>query len=630
MSILIENPFPLFTDTDGDSLENGNIYIGEPGLNPIVNPLTVYWDALLTVPAVQPIKTKGGYPVHSGSPGKLYCSTNYSILVQNKNGTLVYANTLIDFFNDPIGDTIHRVNNIATLRTLRSFTTGFAVQVLGYYAPGDEGGGPVRYWDSLSVAADNGGSIIRPTSIAIGDPGRWVFACGLEFNVRWFGAKGDNATDDTLTFQAALYAARTLFVPAGEYLIYQDLIIKANTVLYGEGDQSIITTKNALKKNVLITEPDAANIYIHDLYLAGSAHGSQPANNVAPIVDDSGCGIVLIGATNAVIERVAIRNCGGDGTTANTNGVAGIWLTYGSRDCLISRCTVTLCRNGLNEDDFFFKTCLDNSFKGNTVLDCRFGIATEVPNGRGTKISGNTIKRCAYGAIDINRSSYVLVSDNVIEACGLTGVPATFAPAITVYGSDLTRVNDVIISGNTFLDNYTTAVKITQQCYHCKVIGNNISGGINGGGVLVQGSRYIDVIANNILGCVGWGVYMNNILVGAIDIAVDGCVVSDNNIDACTQGGIYLQKSARMVVKGNKITGGGTESPNTYSGIAFTSATVDGVINGNVVFGTAYKYGIAGLDGGSINNVVSDNRVSGPPATATYGFAGANYTDNNF
>lgn len=204
MSILIENPFPLFTDTDGDPLEDGNIYIGVAGLNPIASPLQVYWDAALSIPAIQPIRTKGGYPVRSGSPSKLYANANYSILVQNKNGTLVYSNTLIDFFNDPTGATIHKVNTVADLHNLRGYTDGFAVQVLGYYAAGDGGGGPVRYWDSLSIASDDGGSVIRPTSIAIGNPGRWKWKLSNCVDPVEWGAVGDGMANDTAQMQSAI------------------------------------------------------------------------------------------------------------------------------------------------------------------------------------------------------------------------------------------------------------------------------------------------------------------------------------------------------------------------------------------------------------------------------------------
>jgi len=60
----IKPPFPLFCDRDGQPLEDGYIWIGVAGLPPIGNPVNVYWDAAQTLPAVQPIRTQGGYTPH--------------------------------------------------------------------------------------------------------------------------------------------------------------------------------------------------------------------------------------------------------------------------------------------------------------------------------------------------------------------------------------------------------------------------------------------------------------------------------------------------------------------------------------------------------------------------------------
>lgn len=90
-ALSIQPPFPIFTDIDGQPLENGYIFIGTVNLNPQTNPITVYWDAALTIPAVQPIRTLAGYPSNNGTPARLYVNSDYSIRVQNRNGSLVYS-----------------------------------------------------------------------------------------------------------------------------------------------------------------------------------------------------------------------------------------------------------------------------------------------------------------------------------------------------------------------------------------------------------------------------------------------------------------------------------------------------------------------------------------------------------
>jgi F420-0:gamma-glutamyl ligase len=90
-TVSVSTPFPIFTDIDGQPLENGYIFIGIANLGPIGNPINVYWDAALTIPAAQPIRTLGGYPINNGTPARLYVNSDYSIQVQNRNGSVVYS-----------------------------------------------------------------------------------------------------------------------------------------------------------------------------------------------------------------------------------------------------------------------------------------------------------------------------------------------------------------------------------------------------------------------------------------------------------------------------------------------------------------------------------------------------------
>ena len=90
-AISVEPPYPAFADADGQPLEDGYILIGTVNLNPITNPIAVFFDAAFTISAVQPIRTSGGYPVYQGTPSRIYTASDYSIQVQNKNGTVVYT-----------------------------------------------------------------------------------------------------------------------------------------------------------------------------------------------------------------------------------------------------------------------------------------------------------------------------------------------------------------------------------------------------------------------------------------------------------------------------------------------------------------------------------------------------------
>lgn len=90
-ALSIQPTYPIFTETDGQPLEDGYIWIGTANLDPQGNPINVYWDAALTQLAGQPIRTQGGYPVNNGAPARLYVNSDYSIRVMNKNGSSVYS-----------------------------------------------------------------------------------------------------------------------------------------------------------------------------------------------------------------------------------------------------------------------------------------------------------------------------------------------------------------------------------------------------------------------------------------------------------------------------------------------------------------------------------------------------------
>ena len=92
MTTQVTTPFPIFTDLDGTPLQNGYIWIGEANLPPQTNPVAVYWDEALTIPATQPIRTLNGYPVYLGSPAKIFVNeASSSILVQDKKAVTVFS-----------------------------------------------------------------------------------------------------------------------------------------------------------------------------------------------------------------------------------------------------------------------------------------------------------------------------------------------------------------------------------------------------------------------------------------------------------------------------------------------------------------------------------------------------------
>lgn len=92
MTLQVQSPFQQFFDTDGDPLDNGSIYIGQPNLNPQQYPAQVFWDQAGTIPALQPIKTLNGYAVRNGTPARIFIeNADYSITVRDSRGRLIFT-----------------------------------------------------------------------------------------------------------------------------------------------------------------------------------------------------------------------------------------------------------------------------------------------------------------------------------------------------------------------------------------------------------------------------------------------------------------------------------------------------------------------------------------------------------
>lgn len=88
----------------GQGLNAGHVYIGVPGEDPVTNPQATYWDADLTVPAMQPLDVIGGYIYFEGSPSFAWTTGSYSFAAYAKDDTLVYQDlVVVPGFNSPAG-----------------------------------------------------------------------------------------------------------------------------------------------------------------------------------------------------------------------------------------------------------------------------------------------------------------------------------------------------------------------------------------------------------------------------------------------------------------------------------------------------------------------------------------------
>lgn len=430
-------PFDVFTDTDGQPLENGFIFIGEANLNPEVFPVPIFYDVGLTQPAPQPIRTLGGYPSRNGTPTKIFTAELvYSITVRDKQSELVYSalsssssSELEARLSDPTGAAngaalIARgaqvVNSIAELRGLLSTVPSKAAAVLGYYAKGDGGGG-VYYLDSLdNVSADNGGTIIVAT-----DGGRWKLQYLESVTVKQFGCKGDNVADDTLRLQAARdWLASTnplvkLTFPAGiyRYSVSPNWAIgDAQIIAEGEVRLRYFGTGNAV---ILDAGPDPADVIFNTRMEDFIVDCPSTAQNGVYVrsVHHANLGFKVRGAgTNFAGLQVEFAVCTQFNYTCSVNEENGWYL--GSKPKFgwvltrrtgiesVAFCTFLNCIVEGPEIGMFFDHTLGNIVTGGTSEAC-----TDI----GLRLSENALNNRFYGIdfeVNTNIDIYCLGLNN--------------------------------------------------------------------------------------------------------------------------------------------------------------------------------------------------------------------------
>ncbi|WP_457970646.1 hypothetical protein [Acinetobacter calcoaceticus] len=97
MSNRVSTPFPIYNDTDGAPLDAGFIFIGQKNKDPISSPIAVFYDAALTMPAENPLRTRNGYVVRNGAPREVFTADPIvSILVQNKQKIPIWNSAYIN------------------------------------------------------------------------------------------------------------------------------------------------------------------------------------------------------------------------------------------------------------------------------------------------------------------------------------------------------------------------------------------------------------------------------------------------------------------------------------------------------------------------------------------------------
>lgn len=431
-AIAVNPPFPLFADADGQPLDDAYIYIGTANQNPVSNPITVYWDSALTIPASQPIRTSGGYPVRNGTPARFYTNSDYSILLRDKNGAFIYtAASETDFISSEFV-TFVQAGTGAVQRTTQAKLREIAVSVKDFGAVGD------------GVTNDYNSIVLALSALAAVGGGALYFPKGT-YLISTTSDSGVDITSDNISIFGEGNAS-TLYVTRN-----QKVISVVNVDNFRFSNMRVLQTQSGTNRQTMIGLTGCSNVWITDnLFENGTA---TPVVLTQDNTDVFVCNnrflnylenaVDIIGSNNF---RVTISEnfC----TTNVYNSTPGVSRPMGitfepqtsgvNSDFLITGNTIDLTglASSLIRNATYGVNCGQSSTPAPDYLLKRITIADNIIRGVGWGIHLQETRRgTTTGGLS------AIISDNLIEQCGHEGIRV-------IGGPDAAHYDGVVISGN--------------------------------------------------------------------------------------------------------------------------------------------------------------------------------------
>jgi hypothetical protein len=297
-------------------LDDGYLYIGDQNDDPETNPIQVFWDSALTIPATQPIRTNSGYAWRNGTPGLLYTAGPFSITIRNKRNEFVLYSPLgygfdpasvsasvvkNDFVGDGVDTTFTLSATPSTVLATNAFINGVYQEKDSYSLFGNVitfsvapplGSSIEIMTNETGVINSGNATAISYTLTAAGAVAQTVQTKLEQYvSVKDFGAAGDGVTDDTAAIQAALNASVLVGGSGASYAISSPLTVGASSCL-----QDIKLVALTPGMNMVLVN---SNSQIQRVTLEGTGTTSIVERGVYPAVD---------GASDVVISDIEISN----------------------------------------------------------------------------------------------------------------------------------------------------------------------------------------------------------------------------------------------------------------------------------------------------------------------------------
>ena len=593
----VTGPYPIFTDLDGSPLDDGYLYIGAINEDPETNPIQVFWDSDLTIPATQPIRTNSGYAWRNGTPALLYTAGEFSITIRNKRQEFVLYSPVGYGFdpaavsasvvkNDFIGD---GVEVDFTLSSAPSTILATNVFINGVYQEKDSyslSGNVITFSiapplsSSIEVMTNETGVINAGNATAISYtasfPGavQQTVQTKLEqyVSVKDFGAVGDGVTDDTAAIQAALDSgAKTIVGVAGDnYMITAPLTLSASGVTFS-GYGATITQATTNTNGLEIGYDGASFVQVSDITISGFEFVGADDG-----LTTTASGAIVVYSTSANpyttangCQRIKVDNCRASGWAFGVvaTGVNGLLVSDSYFTGMKYHSSTVAGGYGVLAQTCFDVQVVDNRFVAQN--GDRHAIYISADPSR-TKNSDNVCKQ-------------VVVSGNIVDWTGVSAITG-FETCMMSRG-----VFDFTVSNNVFKGGYGGLDYEIENAP-----GENIS--ITGNvfdGVLTPGTSTRGAV--NFLRTAGSN-RASNITVSGNSIKLSGEYAI----------GVQIDHSDYVSVTGNTIN-----SPNNTSSFGINCLDSTAVTLGSNVIRMGNGYAAIAFNGANDNITIDKNQISG-------------------
>jgi len=598
----VTGPYPIFTDLDGSPLDDGYLYIGDQNDDPETNPIQVYWDSALTIPATQPIRTNSGYAWRNGTPGLLYTAGAFSITIRNKRNEFVLYSPVGYGFdpaavsasvvkNDFIGDGVQVAFALSaapsTILATNVFINGVYQEKDSYTLSGNvitfSVAPPLN--SSIEVMTNETGVInsgnataISYTLTAAGAVAQTV-QTKLEqtVSVKDFGAVGDGITNDTAAIQAAVTASKAVDFGGAEnnYLVDGTITLQAGQTLTGSA-----TITQSATQAILFNADNRDNVTIRGLRMVGKSESVfvNSPTSLAIAIRANGASDLLVtecrfenfyftslavlstgnriefssnfvkGPGSAVLGvDINYRNCIGVVVLGNSvriigndvyDTATGVFLGQSSTNALVAD---NVLHDFINEHGIYVDAGVRNiTISGNTIRNT--GAA-----GDGLKVQHYT----SYGVAPYN----ITVIGNTIENTGNAGVSVfnSVPTGSPVYGHNVTIV------GNTIRD--VESIGINLRYYKNATVSGNTIYTVGTEGMDITGCEDVLVSGNQISFTQFNGIHITSVS-GNDRIKLQGNqIYHPGLIGDATANAVGLRMSAGnyISIEGNRIIGNNTD-----------------------------------------------------------------------